>query len=97
MHNGLIFTPFQRFYFFMNYAIRSVAAAPLRKEPSHRSEITSQLLFGDTVEPFEEQAEWFRIRCLYDNYEGWTTNHLIAPLDAAAATAPTDFVTTGLI
>jgi len=97
MHNGLIFTPFQRFYFSMNYAICTVAAAPVRREPSHRSEMTSQLLFGDRIDVLEAQAEWFRIRCLYDNYEGWTTNHLIAPLDAAAVTAPTNFVTTGLI
>jgi len=80
----------------MNHAICTVAAAPLRKEPSHRSEMISQLLFGDTMECMEEQKEWLRIHCVYDGYEGWITHHLIAPFDATA-TVLTRYVTTGLI
>lgn len=81
----------------MTYAVCAVSAAPLRKEPSHRSEMTSQLLFGETVQLLEEQNEWFRIRCVYDAYEGWVTHHLITFTEAERTLAPNHFITTGLI
>lgn len=64
----------------MNLAICTVAAAPVRKEPSHRTEMVNQLLFGEQMEILEEKEEWFRIRSLYDNYEGWLTHHLVEPV-----------------
>lgn len=48
-----------------------VAIAPLRKEPSDRSEIVSQLLFGDRVTLLEKTEKWARILTLHDHYEGW--------------------------
>lgn len=81
----------------MDYAVCTVSAAPLRKEPSHRSEMTSQLLFGETVLILQAREEWLRIKCIYDNYEGWITHHLMAAIDERIAIAPTNFVTTGLI
>ena len=48
-----------------------VAVAPLRKEPSDRSEIVSQLLFGDRVKLVEKTEKWCKIITLHDNYEGW--------------------------
>ena len=81
----------------MKYAICTVSAAAIRKEPAHRTEMTSQLLFGETVEVLEEKDEWIRIRSLYDNYEGWITYHLIRPTEEAIATAPLRFVTTSLL
>jgi gamma-D-glutamyl-L-lysine dipeptidyl-peptidase len=97
MRLALIFTPLQRFIFFMSYAICTVAAAPLRKEPSHRSEMTSQLLFGDMLEELEEKEEWVRVRCMYDGYEGWTTFQLITALEEPIATAPQPFVTSTIL
>jgi hypothetical protein len=45
---------------------------PLRKEPFHPSEQVSQLLFGEKAEVLEvNDREWARIRCEWDNYEGW--------------------------
>ncbi|MBX2902877.1 MAG: C40 family peptidase [Chitinophagales bacterium] len=56
----------------MTHGIVNVSALPLRKEPSHRSEMVSQLLFGETYEVKEKKAkEWLRIVCNYDGYEGW--------------------------
>lgn len=81
----------------MSYAVCTVAAAPLRKEPSHRSEMTSQLLFGETAQVVEEKDEWLRIKALYDGYEGWLTNQLLLFVDESTAIAPTHFVTTGLV
>jgi cell wall-associated NlpC family hydrolase len=51
-----------------------VPTAPLRKEDAHRSEMVSQLLFGETAEVLEETKTFTKLRCLYDGYEGWCQN-----------------------
>jgi gamma-D-glutamyl-L-lysine dipeptidyl-peptidase len=81
----------------MQYAICTVAAAPVRKEDAHRSEMVNQLLFGETMEILEEKGEWFKVRSLYDNYEGWLTHHLINEIGEGEAKQPLRFVATGLI
>jgi hypothetical protein len=53
------------------YGICRVAVAHLRFEGSDRSEMSSQLLFGDHVEVLEKTDRWWRIRNAYDGYEGW--------------------------
>lgn len=78
-------------------AICVVAAAPLRKEPSHRSEMTSQLLFGETGQVLEEKEEWRKVKCTYDGYEGWLTYHLIEAVDDKIVEMPGSFVSTGLL
>lgn len=61
----------------MNTAINLLSVIPMQKEPSHRSEMVSQLLFGEYVEILEESKDFTRVKCLYDGYEGWVqTNQL---------------------
>jgi hypothetical protein len=48
-----------------------VAVAPLRNEASDRSEIVSQLLFGDRVKLLEKSEKWCRVITEHDHYEGW--------------------------
>ncbi|MGV3658377.1 MAG: NlpC/P60 family protein [Chitinophagaceae bacterium] len=79
------------------FAICTVAAAAIRKEPSHRSEMTSQLLFGETAQVLEEGNEWRKIKCTYDGYEGWLTHHLVDSIDEKFVAAPNPFVSTGLL
>lgn len=55
----------------MKYGIASLSIIPLRKEASHRSEMVSQLLFGETYEVVQEQNNWLFVKCTYDGYEGW--------------------------
>jgi cell wall-associated NlpC family hydrolase len=57
----------------LSYASCTVAAAPLRAEPSHRAEQTSQILFGERVEVLRNNldTEWVQVRCSWDQYEGW--------------------------
>jgi hypothetical protein len=43
----------------------------MRKEPAHRSEQVSELLFGDSFEILDEEKEWVQVRCSYDDYSGW--------------------------
>jgi hypothetical protein len=44
---------------------------PMRAEPSHRAEMVSQLLFGETYAVLEAADEWVRVRCHHDDYVGW--------------------------
>jgi hypothetical protein len=53
------------------FAICNLAIIPLRAEPSDRSEIVSQVLFGEHFEILENQNQWAKIKLHYDNYEGW--------------------------
>ncbi len=48
-----------------------IPAIPMRKEPSHRSELVSQLLFGDMYSIAEQTSNWLKIRSADDRYEGW--------------------------
>lgn len=61
----------------MEVLICNVAAAPVRAEPAHRSEMSNQLLFGEAVEVKERKDEWLLVRSNYDDYEGWITEHLL--------------------
>lgn len=55
-----------------NHGIANVSIIPLRKEPSHKSEMVSQILFGETYQVKETKAgKWLLVSCDYDGYEGW--------------------------
>ncbi|MBK7479229.1 MAG: C40 family peptidase [Bacteroidales bacterium] len=50
---------------------------PLRSGPSHRSEMLSQVLFGEKYRIIDHVGHWYRIETLFDNYRGWIdTDHL---------------------
>lgn len=53
------------------FAICNLAIIPLRAEPSDRSEIVSQVLFGEHFEILETQNQWSKIKLQFDRYEGW--------------------------
>lgn len=53
------------------FAICNLSSIPLRIEPSDRSEIVSQVLFGEHFEILEKDNQWSKIKLHYDNYEGW--------------------------
>ena len=48
-----------------------MAVIPLRKQPSHTSEMVSQLLFNERYEMLDEQPGWYLIKTEEDHYEGW--------------------------
>lgn len=60
--------------------ICQLACIPIRKEDSDRSEMTSQLLFGETVDILEITDKWLMIRCHHDQYEGWVDKKQIQVL-----------------
>lgn len=48
-----------------------VPIVPMRLEPSHRSEMVSQFLFGETAEIIEKTNDFYKLRIFYDDYTGW--------------------------
>lgn len=65
------------------YGICRVAVAPIRTEQSDRSEISSQLLFGEHVEILEQTDRWLFVRNACDGYEGWMDFKQLSSLSAA--------------
>ena len=53
------------------FGICNLAIIPLRFEPSDKSEIVSQVLFGEHFEILEQLKQWSKIKLQYDDYEGW--------------------------
>ena len=55
----------------MNYGICNLSMIPLRIEPSDKSEMVSQVLFGEHFKVLDKSKQWRKIRLAYDKYEGW--------------------------
>lgn len=59
----------------MKYGICPLGLVPLRKENDHKSELVSQLLYGDCFKIIDERKEWLKVRLQWDNYEGWISHN----------------------
>lgn len=68
-------------------ALCVVPVCAVRAEPTHTSEMTSQLLFGEGVEILASLNEWVQIRCIYDGYEGWCMLNQLTVAEAAIVNA----------
>jgi hypothetical protein len=66
------------------FGICNLAIIPLRAEPNDRSEIVSQVLFGEHFEVVEELKQWRKIRLQFDNYEGWVDSKQFQPISELA-------------
>ncbi len=70
----------------MTRYICCVPVSPLRQEASHRSELVTQQLFGETCGLVEKAPDhWVKVRGDYDHYEGWCQEGQIKPLPAGLA------------
>lgn len=50
---------------------------PLRSGPSHKSEMLSQVLFGETFRITDHSGSWIKLETQFDSYQGWAdSNHL---------------------
>lgn len=56
------------------FGICNLANIPLRFEPSDRSELVSQVLFGEHFQILEQNQKWSKVKLAYDDYEGWIDN-----------------------
>jgi len=64
----------------MSVGILSLPMLPIRSEPSERSEMSTQLLFGEQFDWLENQDNWTLIRNQADGYEGWATTKMLTML-----------------
>jgi len=57
----------------VDFGVCRLAIVSVRKEPTHRSEQVTQLLFGDHYEVLElsQDRQWAKIQIYADQYQGW--------------------------
>ena len=60
----------------MKYGITHLSQISMREEPSHTSQLVSQLLFGDAYEVIEIIENWLKIKTLDCGYEGYIDKKL---------------------
>lgn len=77
----------------MAFVFCMVPVAPMRKEAAHRSEMVSQLLFGEIAEVITAQKDFTQIRCLYDGYEGWCQSTQLLAIDTGTAAINRELLT----
>ncbi len=65
----------------MPNGICCLSIVPVRQEPSGKSALVNQLLFGDKVSILEEKGNWLKISSTHDNYEGWCESSQIEPAE----------------
>lgn len=62
----------------MRYGVCAVGVSSVRVRTSHKSELLSQLLFGECLEILERKGrQWARVRCAWDDFVGWVATNEI--------------------
>ena len=64
-------------------SICHIPMMPMRSEARHGSEMVSMLLFSESFFVLESKDVWHKVRCEYDNYEGWIRTGKVIEPDAA--------------
>ncbi len=65
------------------FGICNLAIVPVRLEPNHRSEMVSELLFGEHFEITEKTKGWIKIKIQFDGYEGWIDEKQFQPISGS--------------
>jgi len=64
----------------IKYGISEFSVIPVRSEPNERSEMSTQVLFGETFQILEETVKWSYIKLTHDNYLGWIDNKCVTAI-----------------
>ncbi|WP_079703776.1 C40 family peptidase [Daejeonella lutea] len=75
------------------FGVCNLSLVPVRTEPSDRSEMSSQLLFGDHFTILETTDKWLHILIAHDDYEGWIDRKQFEEIEHAAFVALHDLHT----
>jgi cell wall-associated NlpC family hydrolase len=59
---------------------------PLRSGPSHKSEMLSQVLFGEKYRVLDKSGCWLKIETVFDNYTGWIDNDHLQQTEDSGST-----------
>ena len=65
----------------MRYGISNLSIVPVRSEPREKSEMCTQILFGEHYTITEESAKWSQIKLAFDGYEGWIDRKMVNEID----------------
>ncbi len=66
----------------MKYAINLNTVLPVRAEASEKSEMVTQLLFGEYFSILEEGDNFFKIKNAFDNYTGWVDKKMLIEISS---------------
>lgn len=81
----------------MRYGISNLSIVPVRSEPREKSEMCTQILFGEHYTILDENGKWCQVRLAFDDYEGWIDLKMVNETDKENFLSLTDnppFVTT---
>lgn len=71
------------------YGICNLSIVPCRKEPSDKSEMVTQLLFGEHFELLDNKGNWQLIKIAYDGYECWIDKKQFHPISSITGISDT--------
>ena len=69
--------------------ICELACVPMRREPADRSEMTNQVVFGETMELLDQNDKWYFVQLDHDGYQGWVDRKQVQPLESLLKGEPT--------
>lgn len=64
----------------MTHGCCHLSLVPIRESASDKSEMVTQLLFGDVFIILDNKPKWIKIRNAFDNYEGWIDSKQFLPI-----------------
>ena len=65
----------------MNYGYSLLSVVPGRGEPSDKSEMVTQLLFGESFAIIDEVSNWYNVQLKHDGYECWVDKKQVVITD----------------
>ncbi len=74
----------------MSFGLCNLNSVPVRREHDDRSEMVTQLLFGDHISIIDSWNQWRKIKITQDGYEGWIDQKQFHPLSHVESQAYLD-------
>ncbi len=65
----------------MDYGVCLLSVVPVRSTPDDKSELVTQLLFGDNLHILEKREKWLFVQNHSDSYQGWVSQGQITLLN----------------
>ncbi len=65
----------------MRFGISNLSIIPVRSDPGEKSEMCTQILFGEHFTILDENTKWCRIELALDNCEGWIDRKMVCEID----------------
>lgn len=78
----------------MELHICRLSAIPMRKDPSDKSEIVNQVLYGETMSILDETDKWYLIQLHHDQYTGWVDKKQIMSISTSFSLKQAEVVDT---